>query len=450
MSLADDVLDLARSLIRIDTTNPPGEETAAARLVHDVLADAGVDVRLVARDEGRANVVARIPGTAGGPSLAFVGHLDVVPADARDWTHPPFAAVVDDDGYLYGRGAVDMKGEVAARTVAMARLAAEGFRPSGDLWLVMVSDEEDGRARTGMEWLVEAMPEIRCDHAVNEGGGDRLVLADGRVVHGVSIGEKGTYPARVTALGEAGHASMPTIGRNAVPLLAQLITRLGDGLPQPVLHPVVRPFFAALLGEEDVARAISHRDVAGLVRRAQAAHPTLRDVVPTLTGTTAAPTMLQAGLRLNVMPARASMDVDCRVLPGASEQEVEADLRARLGGVPGSRQVDYDLEWVDRLTAGTASPPDGLVVAAIQSWLDRADPGSRVLPTLCTGFTDSTHLRNAFGTAAYGYSPALVTPPEVLYSGIHNKDERIHVDDLAHAVDFHLHLARTVLAAPGP
>ena len=440
MDAADEVLELARALIRIDTSNPPGHETAAAELLREVLADAGVDVQLVARDgEGgdRANVVARIPGTGGAPSLAFVGHLDVVPADPRDWTHPPFEAVVDDEGYLYGRGAVDMKNEVAARTVAMARLARSGWRPRGDLWLLMVSDEEDGRALTGMEWLVEAMPEVRCDYAVNEGGGTRLALADGRVVHAVSTGEKGTYPARVTARGEAGHASTPTIGRNAVPLLGQLLARIGDGLPAAALPEISRPFFATLLGETALLD-----ETARLVARAAALHPTLKHTVPALTGTTMAPTMLAAGVRLNVMPARASVDVDCRVLPGDTPAQVEAQLRERLGD---GSDLPYDLEWIDRFTAGTASPAGGPLIETIQGWLDDADPGSTVLPMVCTGFTDSTHLRRAFGTAAYGYSPFLTTPADVVKSGFHNRDERIHIDDLTRSVAFHEYLARILL-----
>ena len=446
MDARDEVLELARALIRIDTSNLPGNETPAAELVRDVLVDAGVDVQLVARPghEDRANVVARIRGTgAAAPSLAFVGHLDVVPADPRDWTHPPFEAVVDDDGYLYGRGAVDMKNEVAARTVAMARLARSGWRPRGDLWLLMVSDEEDGRARTGMEWLVTALPEAACDYAVNEGGGVRLELADGRVLHTVSTGEKGTYPARVTARGEAGHASTPTVGRNAVPLLGRLLGRIGDGLPPPALPEISRPFFAALLGEQALADAGDDPTaIARLIAGAAALHPALAHLVPPLTGTTMAPTMLAAGLRLNVMPARASTDVDCRVLPGDTPAQVEAALRERLDG---GEDVPYDLEWIDRFTAGTASPAGGPIVEAIRHWVGGGDPAAGVLPMVCTGFTDSTHLRGAFGTAAYGYSPFLVTPADVVESGYHNRDERVHVDDLAHSVDFHEYLARRLL-----
>ncbi len=235
-----EVLEVARGLIRIDTTN--GNETEAAELAAGYLADSVrgtpgeslVEIELVAKDPARANLVARLRGTGDSEEdLAFVGHFDVVPADTRDWTHPPFEAVVDDEGYLFGRGAVDMKNEVAARLVAFAELARSGFRPRADLWLIIVADEEDGAADVGMRWLLEARPDLRPAWAVNEGGGQRLELADGRSVLTFAVGEKGTLPVRVTAVGEAGHASMPTLGDNAVPLLGELLTRVGRGLLRP-------------------------------------------------------------------------------------------------------------------------------------------------------------------------------------------------------------------------
>src|SRR5829696_5361939 len=147
MELFEEVVQLARDLIRLDTTNSlgvyPGNETSVARHLAEYLGEAGIECELVAREEDRANLVARVPGTEpAAPSLAFVGHTDVVPADVRDWTHPPFEAVVDDAGYLHGRGALDMKGELAARAVAMKELARSGFRPRGDLWFLAVPDEE--------------------------------------------------------------------------------------------------------------------------------------------------------------------------------------------------------------------------------------------------------------------------------------------------------------------
>ena len=224
--LRDEALALTRDLIRVDTSNPPGRETPAA-LLREYLEANGVARELIARDPDRANLVARIRGTGDGPSLALLGHTDVVPADARDWTHPPFAAHVDDAGWLWGRGAVDMKNETATRAVTIAVLARSGFRPRGDLLFIAESDEEDGIDEVGLNWLVKERPDVRADYALNEGGGVRMELADGRVAIPINVGEKATLPVRVTALGEAGHASMPAMNRNAVPLVAELVGRLG-------------------------------------------------------------------------------------------------------------------------------------------------------------------------------------------------------------------------------
>ena len=219
-----------------------------ARHLADYLGDAGIECELVAREgqEHRANLVAgpghrQRSGSGTAPSLAFVGHIDVVPVDARDWTHPPFEGVLTDDGYLWGRGVLDMKGEVAARAVAIKELVRSGWRPRGDLWFLAVADEEDGMADVGMRWLLEARPDIRPDLSINEGGGELFELTDGRRLVGVGIGEKGTYPARVTAVGEAGHGSTPTVGDNAVPHLGEVIARVGRGLPAPVAAPARRP-----------------------------------------------------------------------------------------------------------------------------------------------------------------------------------------------------------------
>ncbi|TIC80463.1 M20/M25/M40 family metallo-hydrolase [Nocardioides sp. GY 10113] len=455
-ALHREVLEVARALIRFDTSNapesalgrPPGEETPAAEYLRDYLAAAGVDCELVARDPRRANLVARIPGTGAAgadgqpaPSLAFVGHLDVVPADARDWTHPPFAAVVDEAGWLWGRGAIDMKNEVAARAVALAELARTGFRPRADLWFIAVADEEDGMYDVGMRWLLEARPDIRPDLAINEGGGERLPLADGRVVQTVGIGEKGTYPVRVVAHGEAGHASTPDVGNNAVPILGELLRRVGRGMPTHVPSPLVDRILAELLGEP-------FSDLDGgfdggfdeAVARAARLHPVLAHTLPALAGTTMAPTLLAGSGKRNVMPARASVELDCRILPGTSAADVERAVRARLGD-----DLPYDLEWPEHLVAGSASTPDSDLMAAMARVLSASGDDATLLPMLGTGFTDSVYLREAGTPTAYGFSPFRATSAEVITAGFHNADERVHIDDLALAVDFHLALARELL-----
>lgn len=439
--LQEEVVELTRGLVRLDTSNapasalgrPPGNETLAAAYLRDHLAAAGVDCELVARHPDRANLVARIPGTGEAPSLAFVGHTDVVPADPRDWTHPPFAAVVDDDGFLWGRGAVDMKNEVAARAVAMAALARSGFRPRGDLWLLAVADEEDGTADVGMRWLLEARPDIRPELAINEGGGERLPLTDGRTVQLVSVAEKGTYPARVVAVGEAGHASTPNVGDNAVPLLGELLRRVGLGMPVPRRSPVVLRTLELLLGEPVT-------DLEAALTRAAALHPALAETLPALVGTTMAPTLLGASTKRNVMPARAWMELDCRILPGTSARDVEQEVRARLGS-----GVRYELEWPEVIVPGSGSPPESVLMDAIAAVLDDSGDDAVPVPTMCTGFTDSVYLRAAGTRTAYGFNPFRTTSAEVLGAGYHNADERVHVDDLLLSVEFHVELARRLL-----
>ena len=429
-----EVVELTQALIRLDTSNAPGNETLAAELLRDYLEDAGVDCELVAREPDRANLVARVGGTdPAAPSLAFVGHTDVVPVDPRDWTHPPFEAVVDDDGWLYGRGAIDMKNEVAARAVALKELVRSGWQPRGDLWFLAVADEEDGMADVGMRWLLEQRPDIRPDLSINEGGGERLLLADGRSVMSVGVGEKGTFPARVTAVGEAGHGSTPSVGDNAVPLLGEVLRRIGRGLPTPQRSELVDAMLTVLLGDpgDDLDRAL--RDAGRL-------HPELEHYLPALVGTTMAPTMVGGSSKRNVMPARAWVELDCRILAGTTEADVEREVRARLGD-----GLRYELTWPEHLVAGSSSPADGPVLDAIGGFLEAEGVEVDLLPSLGTGFTDSVYLRAAAGTAAYGFSPFLTTPVEVLTAGYHNADERIHVDDLLLSTRFHLDLAKRLL-----
>jgi acetylornithine deacetylase/succinyl-diaminopimelate desuccinylase-like protein len=432
----DEAVDLARELIRVDTTN--GNETAAAEVIASRLAAApSIDCEIVARDPRRGNLVARLRGRGDGPTVALVGHLDVVPADARDWTHPPFAAEVDDDGFLFGRGALDMKGEVAVRAATMLRLAREGFRPTGDLLLVMVADEEDGSAEVGMNWLVRAHPEIRCDIAINEGGGQFYPLSDGRVVTGVSVGEKGTQPVRVDAVGEAGHASTPSIGVNAVPRLAELLARIGTGMPTARRHEVVDTMLRILNGSGDG----EEQGIADAVEHARRLHPLFEHTIPAICGTTMAPTRLFGSAARNVIPARAGVELDCRVLPGTTPDDVEREVRERLGG-----GIDYELSFPEPMISGNYSPPSGVLWDAIAGWLDTlGDPAPTLVPTLDTGFTDSVYLRDAFGTLAYGYSPLRSTPPEIADAGYHAKDERVHIDDLALGVAFHDFVLRRLL-----
>jgi acetylornithine deacetylase/succinyl-diaminopimelate desuccinylase-like protein len=234
-------------------------------------------------------------------------------------------------------------------------------------------------------------------------------------------------------MGEAGHASQPTLGNNAVPMLARLVLRLGDGLPDQASTPVVATLLRAVLGrdEPDLGRAVAE---------AGALHPTLLHVLPALMGSTLAPTMLWASDKRNVMPARATVEVDCRILPGTTQEDVEARVRSLLGG-----DIAYELTWPEPITPASSSPVDGPVPAAIAAFLAAEGDAATAVPELCTGFTDSNYLRAAAGTAAYGFSPFRTTSADVIEATVHNADERVHVDDLLLSVRFHLDLARRLL-----
>ncbi|MBA2425741.1 MAG: M20/M25/M40 family metallo-hydrolase [Actinobacteria bacterium] len=429
---------LLRDLIRIDTSNPPGRETPAAKLLLDYLEAAGVSCELVARDPERANLIARIPGTGEGPSLAFMGHTDVVPADAADWEHPPFSGHLDGDGFVWGRGAVDMKNQTATRAVAVAELARSGFRPRGDLVFIAQADEESGTEDAGLKWLRGQRPDIGCDYSIDEGGGERLELTDGRVVVPINTGEKATLPVLITALGEAGHASIPQSGDNAVPRLAVLIDRLARHRTQRILRPETHRLLEVLIGPHEGGLDAAIEQAAGL-------HPSFADDLPPLFGSTIAPTRLFGSAARNVMPGRAAVECDCRVLPETTPEDLERELRSALG-----HDISYELEFLEPPTGGTVAPVDTPLFDVCQDFLHDNDPGAALLPVISTGFCDSHFMREAFDTVAYGFWPLRRTPIDIYHDGFHNRNERIHADDLAYAVDFHLYAARRILGDRDP
>jgi acetylornithine deacetylase/succinyl-diaminopimelate desuccinylase-like protein len=429
-ALRDEVTDLLQRLIRIDTTNPPGNETAAAELLREYLEANGVACELIAKVPERANLVARIPG-GNGPSLLFLGHTDVVLADPAEWSVPPFGGELR-DGMVWGRGALDMKSEVAANAVAIASLAREGFRPSGDLIFAATADEEAG-AGFGLEWLCEAHPDaVRCDFAINEGGGDRFELEDGRAIYLPTVAEKMTAPFRLRVLGRSGHASMPGIADNPVPKAAVLIERIAAFQPEPQMGPEVEAFLSALLGEVPPAHEA--------VGRVAPLSPLGAAVVQALLAPTFSPTVISASRKRNVIPAVCELEIDCRLLPGQHPEHVEPMIRAVLGG-----DVDYEFEWIEA-RGGTRSPLDTTLWRALEEWVAEVEPEARAAPLACVGFTDSHWLRDAFGTVAYGFFPSTgELPSEMAASLVHSADERIPVADLEFGVSWLRHAAHAVL-----
>jgi acetylornithine deacetylase/succinyl-diaminopimelate desuccinylase-like protein len=320
------------------------------------------------------------------------------------------------DGEVWGRGALDMKNQVAASAVAFASLAREGFSASGDLLFIATADEEVGGSDgCGLQWLVTAHPDaVRCDYAVNEGAGERLILG-GAPVYMCATAEKMSAPFTVRVHGRSGHASMPGIADNALVKAARYIEALGAYEPPRELIPEAKGFLEAVLGE-----APSLEDA---MARAAELHPMLPALVEPLLSFTLSPTMIDASHQRNVVPAVCEVVVDCRLLPETTPADVEPLVRAALGN--GS----YDLEF-DEAVGGTRSPLDTPLWDALERFTSELEPGARLAPIACPGFTDSHYLREAFGTTAYGFFPIRAMDTELATKLVHSANERIRVDDL--------------------
>ena len=424
-----EVADLLQQLIRLDTTNPPGNETRAAELLREYLESAGVDCNLYARTAERANLVARIPGTGDGPSLALLSHTDVVLADPNEWERDPFGGELV-DGTVWGRGALDMKGEVAASAVALATLAREGWRGSGDLIFIAAADEEVGDG-FGLQWLVEAHPDaVRVDFSVNEGAGDRVELG-GKVLYLCSTAEKMSSPFLLRVHGRSGHASMPSIADNALVKAAPLVERLGAFQVEPQLIPEVEGFLTVLLGEVP--------SPGEALDRARAVAPLAGELIEPLLGMTVSPTKAHASDKRNVIPALCEITVDVRLLPGQTPGDAESRLRAWLGA------GDYELVNTEA-QGGTRSAIGGPLWEAVQSFVEEEEPGALAAPICVAGFTDSHWMREAFGTVAYGFFPARDLDSETAARLIHSANERVPVTDLELGVRWLRHAAQTVCA----
>ncbi|MDQ5820403.1 MAG: M20/M25/M40 family metallo-hydrolase [Actinomycetota bacterium] len=428
VSRGAEVAELLQRLIRLDTVNPPGNETRAAELLREYLEPSGVQCELYAKVPERANLVARIPGKGGGPRLAFLSHTDTVLADPAEWQVDPWSGELR-DGEIWGRGALDMKGQVAASAVAIASLAREGFEPEGDLIFIAAADEEVGDG-FGLQWLVEAHPDaVRAEYSVNEGAGDRLELG-GRGFYLCATAEKMTSPFKLTVRGRSGHASMPGIADNALVKAAPMLEQLGKYRPEPRLEPEVEALVRGLTGSDPPP-------LDQIVSLANSIYPQLGAFVEPLLALTLSPTMISASQKRNVIPAVCVIEVDCRLLPGQPRHEAEAIVRGLLG------EAEYELEWLDA-HGGTRSPIEAPLFDAVDSFVQSVEPEARAVPVIVAGFTDSHWMRQAFGTVAYGFFPSRAMDPETAALLIHSANERVPVADLELGVDFLRHVGTAV------
>lgn len=417
----DEVVAFTSELIRIDTTNRGGgdcRERPAAEYVAERLAGAGLEPLLLERTPGRTNVVARIPGTdPTADALLVHGHLDVVPAEAADWTVHPFSGEVR-DGVVWGRGAVDMKNMDAMVLAVVRSWAREGFRPRRDVVLAYTADEE-ASAADGSDFLVERHPALfeGCTEGISESGAFSFHPDPRTRIYPIAAGERGTAWIKLTAHGRAGHGSKVNTA-NAVTRLATAVARIGAHTWPVRLTPTVRAALtelAALYGiEVDVDAPDLDTDL--LLKKLGPAAA----IVESTIRNSANPTMLDAGYKVNVIPGQAVAYVDGRTLPGGEEEF--AETMDRLTGP----HVDWEFHHRE---VPLQAPVDSPTFAKLRAAVELVDPDGRVVPFSMSGGTDAKQF-SRLGITGYGFSP-LKLPPELDYGALfHGVDERVPVDAL--------------------
>ena len=422
--------ELLQRLIRFNTVNPPGNEQAAQEFLKGLLERAGFKCELLSAVEGRPNLVARMKAASDGPRLCLLGHVDTVLANPEEWTVDPWSGELR-DGCVWGRGALDMKSQVAAEAAAALALVDEGWRPeAGELLIVFTADEECGAAQ-GAQWLCEQRADrVACDMLVNEGAGE-LFEFDGRRHYGVCAGEKGVFRFTLTTEGRAGHASIPRIGDNALVKLAPILAALSDGRPTYELTPEPEAFMRAL--------GLDTEDLEASMGALEEREPRLAVLLEPMLGVTLAPTMVSASEKINVIPSCARLSVDCRVPPGLGEEQALERVHAVLG------EDGFEIEFRDTVV-GNRSPLDTPLMDHIRAFIEREDPGASAVPVVLPGFSDSRWFRAAFpDCTAYGFFPQRSMDLFESMPLVHGADERVPVEDLGLAASFYAGLVEEVL-----
>lgn len=443
--LEEEVVELLSRLIQADTSNPPGDVTPAARVLEDYFRSNGVPASLLGEARELPNCVARLRGDGDGPSLLMLGHLDVVPADGEGWTYPPFSGLVK-DGYVWGRGALDMKNQVAAQAVAFVRLArraAAGEKLHGDLVFAATADEETGE-RCGAKWLLKSAPELlHTDFIINEGGMDMFEVGSRRL-YTIHAGEKGYAACRITIRGRAGHGSVPLHHDNAIHGLAHVIEAFERYEPEVSIARLPVAF---------IDRVVADPHLRERLKDPTSAHAALRDLaavdvaaaatIEPILGLTFSATIVHAGgAAVNVIPSHAYVTVDCRLLPGQSAEDIRREVERALVRI----EEPWEMELLN-CVPGSESPAQTPLREAIATSIAERVPHAEVLCGHFSGFTDSAHFRSSFpNVVAYGFCPFVVENAATIRPRLHGVDERIAVQDLVFQTQFSELLATRLLA----
>jgi len=443
--LGREAVQLLSELLRIDTTNPPGNERAAAEHLQKYFKKEGIESELLEKEPGRTNILARLRGSRPGPTLMLLSHTDVVPAtNPEGWKYPPFSGAIE-EGYVWGRGALDMKSMTASEAVVFALFKRLNFDFSGELIFLAVADEEMG-GTYGAKWLVEEhQDKIKADYVLNEGGGMPLEL-NGRVFYTIDTVEKGLWWVRVRVKGTAGHGSVP---HDDNPLVgsARFIERMASYRFPKLISPSVRAFLEKTgeafgeAGRQITGRILAEDDTADLKKLLEGT-PMNPYLVNAFIRTTCSPTVIRAGLKENVIPDRCEFVLDFRYVPGYSREQIEETMRA----IADDLDLPLEIETVQHYAASESSA-DTDFYRIIEETVREEIPGAETVPYLLTGATDSRFLRE-IGAVAYGFYPLSTKMPLAERAQlIHSDNERIDLESLELSVRLLAKIAMKTLQA---
>lgn len=431
--IGDEAAGLLADLIRVDTTNPPGGETAAANVLAEKLRSEEIAAEVHESAPGRGSLHARLAGGGGGRPVILLSHLDVVPADRRSWRVPPFAGVREGD-YLYGRGALDAKGVAAVQAMALIALKRSGRPLARDVILLATADEETG-GRAGAGWIVEHRRDLLADAEYLLTEGDHVHRRrDGRRITQVAVAEKTPCWVELTVRGASGHGSTPP-SDTAVTRLIRALDRIRRYQPPVRLVRSVEDYFAALAAlEPEPLRTQFAQLRASLADTAFLADFVRNPRQNALIHNTITPTVLAGSTKTNVIPAEAKAQLDCRLLPGESP----AEFLALLG-----RVIDDENVVVEPLLSfpASASDPDSDLVRAIRHLAETRFDGGPVIPSIIPGFTDAHFFRER-GIASYGFVPFVLDETEA--KTVHGIDERVSVENLRRGPELLVALLRSL------
>ncbi|HME51763.1 MAG TPA: M20/M25/M40 family metallo-hydrolase [Candidatus Lokiarchaeia archaeon] len=442
-------IDLLQMMIRVDTSNPPGNEIELATKLEAWVQSQGMDLvttRIFESEPGRADLIVDIPGTEpeSHPSWGFMSHLDVVPAEGT-WTYPPFAAEIveaEHDSFIWGRGAMDIKYMGAAHLTAAFTLLSEGFRPKGNIKILLCADEECG-GHKGLDWLAQNHPDaIKVDCCLNEGGGFKIPLKDDFVIQ---TGEKGIFWTKFKIHGKGGHGSMPPPhNTTAIYKMVAALERLKKFKPKMIINKEYISTIDAMSIPGAIKFLLKRKSLLrGLLNLAgKVAKVNLAQVVLPLVSDSIAVTNFHSGMKENSISPDAEITLDIRTLPGHGREHVNAMIRKAIGA-----ELFDQMEWEARDNQMcTTSTTDNEYYKIIENIAREIYPGANLVPMLSAGSTDCKFYRER-GMHAYGFCP-VIKDEDMTYAQLlalaHNADERISLTNLLLGVDFNYRIMKQV------